>query len=165
MALFSEDVDRAVYDNLLKTVDENLPKMHRYVADRKKILGYDKLYFYDMYTPLVADTEFKMNYDEAYAYVIKGLAPLGKEYQALLKKGYDERWLDVEETDGKRSGAYSNSCYDVHPYVLLNYQPNLDNVFTVAHEMGHSLHSYFQTALSPMQRLRTKFLLRKLQVP
>ncbi len=105
MALFSEDVDRAVYDNLLKTVDENLPKMHRYVADRKKILGYDKLYFYDMYTPLVADTEFKMNYDEAYAYVIKGLAPLGKEYQALLKKGYDERWLDVEETDGKRSGA------------------------------------------------------------
>lgn len=156
MALFSEDVDRAVYDNLLKTVDENLPKMHRYVADRKKILGYDKLYFYDMYTPLVADTEFKMNYDEAYAYVIKGLAPLGKEYQALLKKGYDERWLDVEETDGKRSGAYSNSCYDVHPYVLLNYQPNLDNVFTVAHEMGHSLHSYFSNGAQPYAKASYK---------
>lgn len=156
MALFSEDVDRAVYDNLLKTVNESLPEMHRYVADRKKILGYDKLYFYDMYTPLVEDAEFKLSYDDAYAYVIKGLAPLGKEYQALLKRGYDERWIDVEETDGKRSGAYSNGCYDVHPYVLLNYQPNLNNVFTIAHEMGHSLHSHFSNNSQPFAKASYK---------
>lgn len=156
MALFSEDVDRAVYDNLLKTVNESLPEMHRYVADRKKILGYDKLYFYDMYTPLVEDAEFKLSYDDAYAYVIKGLAPLGKEYQALLKRGYEERWIDVEETDGKRSGAYSNGCYDVHPYVLLNYQPNLNNVFTIAHEMGHSLHSHFSNNSQPFAKASYK---------
>lgn len=156
MALFSEDVDRAVYDNLLKTVNESLPEMHRYVADRKKILGYDKLYFYDMYTPLVEDAEFKLSYDDAYAYVIKGLAPLGKEYQALLKRGYDERWIDVEETDGKRSGAYSNGCYGVHPYVLLNYQPNLNNVFTIAHEMGHSLHSHFSNNSQPFAKASYK---------
>lgn len=148
-ALFSEDVDRAVYDNLLKAVDENLPAMHRYIADRKKILGYDKLYFYDIYAPLVSGVDFKLNYDEAYDYVIRGLAPLGKEYQALLKKGHDERWLDVEETDGKRSGAYSIGCNGVHPFVLLNYQPTLHDVFTIAHEMGHSLHTYFSSANQP----------------
>ena len=104
-ALFDEDVDRSVYDNLLKTVDANLPSMHRYVADRKKILGYDKLYFYDINAPLVSGSDFKLPYDEAYEYVVNGLAPLGKEYQALLKKGHDERWIDVEETEGKRSGA------------------------------------------------------------
>ncbi len=148
-ALFSEDVDRSVYDNLLKTVDKNLSVLHRYVSDRKKLLGYDKLYFYDMYTSLVEGAELKMNYDEAYDYIIKGLEPLGKEYQALLKKGYDERWIDVEETEGKRSGAYSTYAYGVHPYVLLNYQPELDNIFTVAHEMGHSLHSYFSSENQP----------------
>ena len=88
-ALFNEDVDRIVYDNLLKTVDKNLPSMHRYISDRKKLLGYDKLYFYDIYAPLVQGADLKLTFDEAYDYVIKGLAPLGKEYQALLKKGYD----------------------------------------------------------------------------
>ncbi|MCM1234053.1 MAG: M3 family metallopeptidase, partial [Ruminococcus flavefaciens] len=106
-ALASEDVDRKVYDNLLTAVNKNLPSMHRYIGDRKKILGYDKLYFYDMYAPLVSGADLKLSYDEAYEYVIKGLEPLGKEYQALLKRGYDERWLDVEETDGKANGAYS----------------------------------------------------------
>lgn len=148
-ALFNEDVDRSVYDNLLASVEKSFPAMHRYMADRKKILGYDKLYFYDVYAPLVADVEVKMNYDEAYAYVIKGLAPLGKEYQALLKKGYDERWIDVDETEGKRSGAYSTGVNDVHPYVLLNYQPTISDIFTVAHEMGHSLHTYFSAHNQP----------------
>lgn len=155
-ALFNEDVDRSVYDNLLSTVDGNLSVLHRYVADRKKLLGYDKLYFYDMYTPLVEGAEMKLGYDEAYDYVIKGLAPLGKEYQALLKKGYDERWIDVEETDGKRSGAYSTHAYGVHPYVLLNYQPDLDNIFTVAHEMGHSLHSHFSSLNQPYAKSNYK---------
>lgn len=148
-ALFYEDVDKSVYDNLLSTVDKNLPSMHRYIADRKKLLGYDKMYFYDVYTPLVGGADIKLSYDEAYELVIKGLAPLGREYQALLKKGYDERWLDVEETECKRSGAYSTGCFGVHPYVLLNYQPTVHDVFTIAHEMGHSLHTYFSAANQP----------------
>ncbi len=148
-ALFSEDVDKIVYDNLINAVNENLCAMHRYIADRKKILGYNKLYFYDVYAPLVCGVEFKLSYDDAYKYVIEGLAPLGKEYQALLKRGYDERWIDVEETEGKRGGAYSIGCPDNHPFVLLNYQPILHEVFTIAHEMGHSLHTYFSQKNQP----------------
>ncbi len=148
-ALFSEDVSKTVYDNLISSVNSSLPSMHRYIADRKKILGYDKLYFYDIYAPLVGGVDVKLTYDEAYEYVIKGLAPLGKEYQALLKRGYDERWIDVEETEGKRSGAYSIGCKGIHPFVLLNYQPTINEVFTIAHEMGHSLHTYFSSANQP----------------
>jgi oligoendopeptidase F len=148
-ALFNEDVDRKVYDNLLKNVEKSFPTLHRYIADRKKILGYDKLYFYDMYASLVGDVEVKMPYDEAYEYVIKGLAPLGKEYQDLLRKGHDERWIDVEETTGKRSGAYSTGVNGVHPYVLLNYQQTTSDIFTIAHEMGHSLHTYFSMKNQP----------------
>lgn len=148
-ALATEDVDRSVYDNLLKAVDDNLSSMHRYMADRKKILGYDKLYFYDVYAPLVNGVDFKMTFDEAFNYVVKGLAPLGKGYQKLLKKGRDERWIDVFETDGKRKGAYSAACYGVHPYVLLNYQQTINEVFTIAHEMGHALHTYFSQNSQP----------------
>ena len=148
-ALFSEDVDRCVYDNLLKAVNDNLPSMHRYIADRKKIMGYDNQYFYDVYAPLVQGVDVKYGYDEAYEYVVKGLAPLGKDYQKLLQKGHDERWIDVEETDGKRSGAYSTGCWGVHPFVLLNSQPTMNEVFTIAHEMGHSLHTYFSNKNQP----------------
>ncbi len=155
-ALFSEDVDRAVYDNLIAAVDEHLPSMHRYISDRKKILGYDKLYFYDIYAPLVKGVDVNYSYDEAYKLVIEGLAPLGKEYQQLLKKGYDERWIDVEETEGKRGGAYSTGCYGVHPYVLLNYQPTLNEVFTIAHEMGHSIHTWFSQNNQPFSKSQYK---------
>ena len=148
-ALFSEDVDKAVYENLLDSVSRNCSVMHRYIADRKKIMGVDKLYFYDVYAPLVSDADIKLPYDEAYEYVIKGLAALGKDYQDLLRRGHDERWIDVEETDGKRNGAYSAPIYGVHPYVLLNYQPTLNDVFTIAHEMGHSLHTYFSQKNQP----------------
>ncbi|MCM1546270.1 MAG: oligoendopeptidase F [Clostridiales bacterium] len=151
-ALFSEDVDRKVYENLLESVTENCGVMHRYIADRKKILGVDKLYFYDVYAPLVADAEVKMPYDKAYEYVIEGLGVLGKEYQDLLRRGYNERWIDVEETEGKRNGAYSAGVYGVHPYVLLNYQPTLTDIFTVAHEMGHSLHTYFSQKNQPFAK-------------
>lgn len=148
-ALFNEDVDKCVYENLLKAVDANLASMHRYIADRKKILGYDKLCFYDVYAPLVEGVEFKLGYEEAFDYVIKGLSVLGENYQKLLEKGRSERWIDVEETEGKRSGAYSSGCYGVHPYVLLNYQPTVSDVFTIAHEMGHSLHTYFSNEAQP----------------
>lgn len=148
-ALFNEDVDKCVYENLLKAVDANLSSMHRYIADRKKILGYDKLCFYDVYAPLVEGVEFKLGYKEAFDYVIKGLSVLGENYQKLLEKGRSERWIDVEETEGKRSGAYSSGCYGVHPYVLLNYQPTVSDVFTIAHEMGHSLHTYFSNEAQP----------------
>lgn len=148
-ALSGEEVNEVVYRNLLEAVKSSFPAMHRYIADRKKILGYDKLYFYDVYAPLVSDVDVKMDYDAAYEYVIKGLAPLGKEYQDLLRRGHDERWIDVEETEGKRSGAYSTGCFGVHPYVLLNYKPTTSDIFTVAHEMGHSLHTYFSSHNQP----------------
>lgn len=151
-ALFVEDVDAKVYNNLLKAVDENLTSLHRYVSVRKKLLGYDKLYFYDIYAPLVSGVDLKLPYDKAYEYVIKGLAPLGKEYQTLLKKGYDERWLDVEETEGKCNGAFSAACPECHPYVLLNYKPTTADIFTIAHEMGHSLHSYFSGKYQPFAK-------------
>ncbi len=151
-ALFAEDVDRCVYDNLLKAVNENLPSMHRYISDRKKILGYDRQYFYDIYAPLVSGVDVRYSYDQAYEIVINGLAPLGKEYQSLLKQGYEERWLDVEETDGKGGGAYSIGCPGTHPYVLLNYQPTLNEVFTIAHEMGHALHTYFSQKNQPFAK-------------
>ncbi len=148
-ALFDEDVDKCVYDNLLNAVNKNLVSMHRYIADRKQLLGYDKMYFCDVYAPLVDGVDFKLSYDEAYAYVVKGLGVLGKDYQALLNMAYNERWLDVEETEGKRNGAYSASCYGVHPFVLLNYHPSVSEVFTIAHEMGHSLHTYFSHKNQP----------------
>ena len=151
-ALFAEDVDRRVYENLLESVTENCSVMHRYISDRKKILGVDKLCFYDIYAPLVENVEVKMSYDEAYEYVIEGLAALGKEYQDLLRRGYNERWIDVEETEGKRNGAYSAGVYGVHPYVLLNYQQTLTDVFTIAHEMGHSLHTYFSQKSQPFAK-------------
>ena len=155
-ALAEEDVDKKVYENLLKAVDSNLSSMHRYIADRKKILGYDKLYFSDINAPLVGGVDFKMSYDEAYDYVIKGLAALGKDYQSLLKKAYSERWIDVEETEGKRKGAYSAGCYGTHPFVLLNYQPTINDVFTIAHEMGHSMHTYFSQANQPYAKSQYK---------
>ncbi len=155
-ALFYEDVDKTVYDNLLNSVAENCSAMHRYVKDRKKILGYDKLYFYDVYAPLVADVDIKMPYDEAYNYVISGLEALGKDYQDLLKKAFIERWIDVEETVGKRNGAYSAPVYGVHPYVLLNYTETTNDIFTIAHEMGHSLHTYFSQKNQPYEKSEYK---------
>ena len=104
---------------------------------------------YDMYVPVVEDADMKLKYDDAYDYVIKALAPLGKDYQNLLKKAHDERWIDVYETEGKRSGAYSTGCYLSHPYVLLNYTETTHDVFTIAHEMGHSIHTYFSSANQP----------------
>ena len=143
MALSNEDVDRVVYENLIQSVDKALPLLHKYMAEKKKLLGLKKMYMYDVYVPVVEGAELKLEYEDAYKLVVDGLSVLGKEYQDLLLKAKNERWLDVYESDGKRSGAYSVAVYDTNPYVLLNYQKTTHDVFTIAHEMGHSIHSYF----------------------
>lgn len=148
-ALMAEDVDKKVYDNLISTTNKALPKLHKYMSEKKKILGLKKMFMYDVYVPIVEGAELKLDYEDAYSLVVKGLAPLGKEYQDLLLKAKNERWIDVYESDGKRSGAYSVAVYDTHPYVLLNYQKTTHDVFTIAHEMGHSIHSYFSNKSQP----------------
>ena len=148
-ALDGEDVDVCVYNNLIESVHKNLPAMHRYIALRKKILNLDEQHMYDIYAPLVADAELKLSYEEACELVMQGLAPLVEEYCALLKKGFSEGWVDVCETAGKRSGAYSTGIFGLHPFVLLNYQKTTHDVFTIAHEMGHSLHTYYSNANQP----------------
>lgn len=152
MALLNEDVDRSVYDTLVSTVNECAPIMHRYMQVRKKTLGYDEMHVYDMHTPLVENAELRLTFEEAYELVLKGLAPLGKEYNALLQKGRIERWIDVCETEGKRSGAYSFGVMGCHPFVLLNYQKTTNEVFTIAHEMGHSMHTYFSNQTQPYSK-------------
>ena len=149
MALSEEDVTRDVYENLIAAVDEYSPVMHRYMEVRKKSLGLDEMHMYDLYIPLVENAELKLSFEEAFEVVLKGLSPLGEQYNALLRRGRDERWIDVCETEGKRGGAYSIGVYGNHPYVLLNYQPTTNNVFTIAHEMGHALHSYFSNGTQP----------------
>ena len=148
-AIFEEDVTRDVYENLVSAVDEYSPVMHRYMQVRKKTLGLDEMHMYDLAIPLVEDAELRLSFEEAFKLVLKGLSPLGEDYVALLKKGRDERWIDVCETEGKRGGAYSIGIYGNHPYVLLNYQPTTHDVFTIAHEMGHALHSYFSNGSQP----------------
>ena len=149
MAMENEDVPECVYGNLVSSVDAALPALHGYMALRKRILGLREQHMYDIYVPLVADADIKLSYDEAFETVIEGLAPLGKDYQAILRRAHDERWVDVCENAGKRSGAYSTGVYDTHPYVLLNYQPTANEVFTIAHEMGHSIHTYKSNAAQP----------------
>ena len=148
-ALFNEDVSRNVYDNLIDTVNDALPLLHKYMAEKKKLLGLNKMYMYDVYVPVVEGAELKLEYEDAYDLVVEGLKPLGEEYSQLLIRAKNERWLDVYEKDGKRSGAYSVAVYDTHPYVLLNYQKTTHDVFTIAHEMGHSIHSYFSNRTQP----------------
>ncbi|MBO4262455.1 MAG: oligoendopeptidase F [Clostridia bacterium] len=149
-ALSSEDVKPVVYENLLSCVNDGLPVLHRYIADRKKALDLDELHMWDIYTPVVANADIKLGYEDAFALVKEGLKPLGEDYGKLLQRAHDERWIDVEETEGKRSGAYSICVYAMpHPYVLLNYQSTSHDVFTIAHELGHAMHSYKSNAAQP----------------
>jgi len=152
MAMDGEDVAPVVYDNLIKAVHEGLPAVHEYIALRKDVTGLAEQHMYDIYLPLVENADIKIPFEEAYQLVIEGLAPLGEEYQALLRKGRDEGWIDVYESEGKRCGAYSASVYDTHPYVLLNYQQTTNDIFTIAHEMGHALHSYKSKEVQPYSK-------------
>ena len=141
-ALDGSNIPVSVYQNLIETMKKRLPAMYRYVALRKKLLGYEELHMYDVYVPMVDTPEKKYSFEEAKEMVKRALAPLGEDYQALLQKGFDNRWIDVYENEGKRTGAYSWGAYGTHPYVLLNYHGSLNDVFTLAHEMGHALHSW-----------------------
>lgn len=141
-ALDRTNVPTSVYLNLIEAVHQNLDKMHRYVRLRKKLLGVDELHFYDIYTPLLADVDKKIPFAQAKETVYDAMAPLGESYRAILKEGFENRWIDVYENVGKRGGAYSAGASGVHPFVLLNYSGSLDSQFTLAHEMGHALHSY-----------------------
>ncbi len=140
-SLDQNNVPTAVYLNLIDTVHKHLDKMHRYVRLRKKLLGVEELRFYDVYTQLVPGVDKKISYEDAKQTVYEALAPLGDSYRGILKEGFDNRWIDVYENEGKRPGAYSAGA-NAHPYVLLNYTGTLDSQFTLAHEMGHALHSY-----------------------
>ncbi|MCL2061740.1 MAG: oligoendopeptidase F [Firmicutes bacterium] len=148
-SLKQNDVPAAVYDTLLTQVSAFLPALHEYMAFRKKTLGYEKLHMYDLHVPLFPQASLGVSFDKAYELVIDGLKPLGAAYTEVLRAARTSRWLDVEETQNKRSGAYSCGVYGVHPYVLLNYKPLMHDVFTVAHEMGHAVHSYESAKYQP----------------
>ena len=149
-ALFAEEVDSKVYYSLLSNVKKALPTLHRYIEDKKSILGFD-INMYDLYVPLVKGAELKLDYDDAFELVKQGLKPLGDDYISLLDKAKKERWIDVYENDGKRSGAYSVSVHNLkHPYVLLNHTKTTHSVFTIAHELGHAIHSYKSNAAQPI---------------
>ena len=144
-AVGSSDVDPAVCDRLIASIHAKIEHMHHYVALRREMLGVDELHMYDVYAPMVADYDRKFSYEEAKELSLKALAPLGEEYLSVVRKAYAERWIDVCENEGKRAGAYSSGVYGVHPYMLLNYTDTLSSVFTLVHEMGHSLHTWYST--------------------
>ena len=142
-AVDGNNVDPAVCDHLIDSIHGKISYMHRYVSLRKKMLGVDELHMYDVYVPMVSDYDRKFSYEEAKELSLKALAPLGEEYLSIVRQAYAERWIDVYENEGKRSGAYSSGVYGVHPYMLLNYTDTLDDVFTLVHEMGHSMHTWY----------------------
>lgn len=148
-AVDQNNVSPEVYKNLVDAVDANVELLHRYVRLRKKCLGVEELHMYDVYAPMIEGVAKEISYDEAKATVLKALAPLGEDYLAKLREGFANRWIDVYENEGKRSGAYSAGAYGTHPYVLLNYNGTLDNMFTLAHEMGHALHSCYSNENQP----------------
>jgi oligoendopeptidase F len=149
-ALFPKNIDNKVYHALVDTVDDNVSSLHKYISLRKKILGYETLHLYDMYVPLIEDTDITMPFDEATDIIVASVQPLGEEYKATLRKGlHDQRWADKYENVNKRSGAYSSGCYDSHPYILMNYEGSITDIFTLAHEAGHSMHTHLSGKKQP----------------
>ena len=149
MSMDGENVDVKAYENLLESVNKGIPDLHKYLSVRQKKLGIDALTMYDMHVPLVTGADLKLSYEEAYDLVIRALSCLGDEYVSLLKEARDGGWIDVYETENKRSGAYSWGTYTSHPYVLLNYKETTHDIFTIAHELGHAMHSYKSDAAQP----------------
>ncbi|MHA0857916.1 oligoendopeptidase F [Paenibacillus sp. CMAA1364] len=143
MSLYGDNISKEVYTNLIDTIHESLPLLHRYMKLRKKLLGVDELHMYDLFAPLVDEYKMDITYEEAKKTIKEGLKPLGDDYLNALQTGYDQGWIDIYENESKRTGAYSWGAYGTHPYVLLNHKDNLNSMFTLAHEMGHALHSHY----------------------
>ncbi|HYT34152.1 MAG TPA: oligoendopeptidase F [Ktedonobacteraceae bacterium] len=150
-ALARYNIPVSVYDNLVETVSEHIPLLNRYLKLRKRILQLDELHMYDLYVPIVEETREEISYQQACATVAAALAPLGENYITTLKRGLAQRWIDVYETPGKRGGAYSGGAYSTQPFILLNYQNNRDSMYTLAHELGHSMHSFYTRRYQPFQ--------------
>ena len=148
-ALDKNNIPESVYDNLVEAINDHLSLLHRYTALRKKVLQVDELHMYDLYVPLVKDGDMKVTYEEAQDYVLKSLAPLGKEYTDVIQQAFNNRWIDVVENRGKRSGAYSSGAYGTNPFILMNWQDNVNDMYTLTHELGHSVHSYFTRKHQP----------------
>lgn len=148
-ALSNNHIPESVHDTLIEVVNENLPLFHRYMALRKKVLELDEMHMYDLYTPITGESSLNYSYEEAIDVTFKGLEKLGDEYVKVLEKAFNERWIDVVENKGKRSGAYSSGGYDTNPYILLNWHDSLNNLYTLVHELGHSVHSYFTRSTQP----------------
>lgn len=148
-ALSSNFIKEDVYDRLLEAVEKHLPSFHRYLKLRKKALKLEDLHMYDMYTPLIEESSFEVTFEEAKEITLQALKPLGEDYQEILQKAFDERWIDVCENKGKRSGAYSSGNYDNNPYILLNWHDSLNNLYTLVHELGHSAHTYLTNKNQP----------------
>lgn len=148
-SLDDDNIAPSVYDRLIEVVHEYLPELHRYLRLRKHLLKLPDLHMYDLYTPLIPEYQRSVEYDEAKRLVLQGLEPMGPEYLNLIRTGFDNGWIDVCENEGKTSGAYAWGAYDTHPYVLLNFQGKIHDVFTIAHEMGHALHSYYSNHNQP----------------
>ena len=148
-SLFQDDISVDVYNNLIKAVDENLDILNRYVDIKKKFLGLEDIHMYDLYVPLTESFDMKIPYEEAQEIVLNALKPLGEEYLGLIKRAFEENWIDVYENEGKQGGAYSWGSYDSHPYILMNYKDDLNSLFTLIHELGHSMHSYYSKKTQP----------------
>jgi oligoendopeptidase F len=148
-ALSGNNIPLSVYDNLITSIHDNLETMYKYMDIRKRALKLDELHMYDLYVPIVQDVDFDIPYEEGVKIIKRALSPLREEYLKGMEEGFNSGWIDIKENRGKRSGAYSSGSYDSKPYILLNYHDTLDNVFTVAHEMGHSMHSYFTRKNQP----------------
>lgn len=149
MSLFGDNISKEVYTNLIDTIHESLPLMQRYTKLRQKLLKVDELHMYDLFAPLVDEFKMEITYDQAKTMVEESLKPLGESYLKVLKQGFNEGWVDIYENEGKRSGAYSWGAFGTHPYVLLNHKDNLNSMFTLAHEMGHAMHSYLSDSNQP----------------
>lgn len=148
-ALSNNHIPESVYDTLLDVVNQNLSLLHRYVSLRKRLLKLDELHMYDMYTPILGEASIRYSYEEAKEKAVAALKPMGNEYLEIVKTAFGDRWIDVVENQGKRSGAYSSGAYDTVPYILMNWHDSLDQLYTLVHEMGHSVHSYFTRSSQP----------------
>ncbi|MBF4694037.1 oligoendopeptidase F [Fusibacter ferrireducens] len=148
-ALFGGNIPLSVPDKLIEAVNEALPAFHKYMKLRKEVMGLTELHLYDLYNPMIKEIDFKVTYDEAVSHVKEAVKPLGESYVKMMSQAFDERWIDVYETEGKRSGAYSSGTYDSKPYILLNHKDNVDSMFTLIHELGHSMHTYLSSQHQP----------------